>query len=242
MMGRIAGFLLLAGLAFLGAGVALLPMRLVLDGARLDQAGLAAADVSGTVWNAKLTQARFRGTELGTLRLGLSPLSVVSGSLALRFSLSGAREASGKGALLLLRQPGLEKVTASVPLDGLSPSLPLRGALRLSGVSFRFAGQRCLGAAGRISTDALGASAASLGWQGPDLEGPVTCVGKEAVAELTGEREGVRVRARLVIDSTGLVKLDSTVSGVDANGEVALGAAGFAPSSDGWTRTDQGRL
>lgn len=242
MMQRMVGFVLMAVLAFLVAGIALLPMRLVLDAARLDSAGLAAAQVSGPVWGATLTSARFRGLELGTLRLGLSPLSLVAASPALRFSASGSGAASGKGALHLLRQPGLEKVNASVPLEGLGLPIPLRGTLRLTDVSFRFVGQSCRGAAGKISTDALSASAASLGWQGPDLEGPVTCVGQEAVADLLGEREGVSVRARLAIDSTGLMKLDSSVAGLDANGDLALGAAGFARGGDGWTRTDQGRF
>ncbi len=241
MMRRLFAFLLLGALVFVLAGLALLPMRVVLAAARLDRAGLSAGHVTGSVWGAKLSEARFRGAALGTLRLGLAPAALLTGSVQLQFSTQGAGEASGVGRLLL-RAPGLAQVNATVPLSGFSTPIPLRGSLRFVGVSFRFAKGRCVGAAGRISTDALSASAASLGWQGPDLEGPVTCVGNAAIANLVGEREGVQVQARLALDAGGMLKLDSSAAGLDAAGQAALGAAGFVQGPDGWTRTDQGRL
>ncbi len=242
MMRRLFAFLLLGALVFVLAGLALLPMRVVLAAARLDRAGLSAGHVTGSVWGAKLSEARFRGAALGTLRLGLAPAALLTGSVQLRFATQGAGEASGVGRLLLLRAPGLAQVNATMPLSGFSTPIPLRGSLRLAGVSFRFAKGRCVGAAGRISTDALSASAGSLGWQGPEIEGPVTCVGNAAIANLVGEREGVQVQARLALDAGGLLKLDSSVAGLDAAGQAALGAAGFVQGPDGWTRTDQGRL
>lgn len=236
-----AGLALLALVVFVLAGAALLPMRVVMEAARLDQFGLAAGNVSGSVWAAKLSQARFRGADLGTLRLGLSPLSLLAGSPSVAFATLGASDASGAGSFRLPPQPGLENVSAAIPLSGMGTPLPLRGQLRLVGVSFRFANGKCVGAAGRITTDALSASAASLGWQGPDLEGPVTCVDNAALATLAGERDGVRVLVRLWINNGAFLKLDSEIAGVDALGEAALSASGFVQGPNGWTRTDQGR-
>lgn len=237
-----AGLAALMAAVFVLAGIALIPMRVVLQAGRLDRAGLAAGSISGSVWGARLSEAQFRGADLGSVRLGLSPLSLLRAAPQLRFATLGAGDTTGAGGFYLPPQAGLAKVSAAVPLSGWNTPLPLRGYLRLVGVSFRFANGRCVGAAGRITTDALSASAASLGWQGPELEGDVTCVDNAALATLTGERDGIRVLARLWINNGAILKLDSEVSGVDAAGEIALQAAGFTQTPTGWTRTDQGGL
>lgn len=234
-----------AAIVFLLGGIALLPMRMVLVAARLDRAGLAAAEVSGTIWNGALRGAQFRGADLGDVRLGLSPLSLLRLAPQMRFAApgnGGVQSASASGAMRLLISPGVVKLNAALPLGIWKSPIPLQGQLRFADVSFRFERGRCIGASGRVSTDALTASASSLGLQGPVLEGPVTCDGPFALANLAGEQNGMRVLAKLRIDARARVKLDSEVSGVDGVGEAVLSAAGFTLGPNGWARSDQGHL
>ena len=243
MMVRLIAVTLFAVIVFLIAGIALLPMRMVLAAARLDQAGLAAAEVTGTIWHGALRGAQFRGTDLGDVRLGLSPLSLLQLAPQIRFAApgdGGVQSASASGAMRLLISPGVDKLNAALPLGIWQSSIPLQGQLRFADVSFRFERGRCIGAAGRVSTDAL--SAGSLGLQGPVLEGPVTCDGSFVLASLAGEQNGMRVRVKLRIDAGAHVKLDSEISGMDAVGEAALSAAGFTLGPNGWARSDQGHL
>ena len=244
-MARVLSVAVFAAIVFILAGLALLPMRMVLAAARLDQAGLAAEEVSGTIWDGRLRGAQFRGADLGDVRLRLSPLSLLRLAPQVRFAApgdGGSEAARASGAMHLLIGPGVDRLNAALPLAIWNSPIPLQGQLRFENVGFRFEGGRCKGASGRVSTDALSASAGSLGLQGPVLAGPVTCDGKFALAALAGEQNGVRVHAKLRIDAEARVQLDSEVSGVDAAGEAVLSAAGFTLGPNGWARTDQGHL
>ena len=72
------------GLATLLVLLAVAPLSLVL-GDRAAAAGLSAAEVSGTVWRGRLSDAAYRGLRLGDVGLGVRPLSLLAGCPRLGF-------------------------------------------------------------------------------------------------------------------------------------------------------------
>ena len=81
--------------AFVLGAIILLPLRVVLA---LGDAGLAARQVSGSLWSGQLADAAWRGVPLGDLAVGLAPLSLLSGAPRLGFegpALTGTAMADG---------------------------------------------------------------------------------------------------------------------------------------------------
>jgi general secretion pathway protein N len=133
----------LFGTMFVVALVLTLPMRVLLGAAAT---GLAAREVTGSIWTGRLLDARAGPALLGDLRAGIAPLSL----LAARARIGVAREGTGAPFAATLSVGGARRA-----VEGLTGTVPVAGALPLAGIAFTdvdatFRDGRCQRAAGTV--------------------------------------------------------------------------------------------
>ena len=146
----------LAAAAVLIAGVAQLPLRLVLP------AGLAATDVTGSVWAGRTTGGQWRGAAIGDMDAGLRFWPLLAGRATMAVAgpgLAGTLHLAG-------RELGVEGLSGRIRL---TTTLPIE-TIDLDGVTAVFAAGQCLRAAGRVQ-----ALASTPG--GGMMQGDVRCDG-----------------------------------------------------------------
>ena len=219
------------------------PLRWAMDRLGLEDQGLSAAEVRGTVWSGRLTGASWRGLHLGEAHVGLRPLPLLLGRT--RMVIETDEGGPNPGRAVLVRGggvSGLTEATLNVPVQLMNAPLPLQGQLRMAGVTVLFRDGRCEQAQGRIATDILQRSAEFLQWQGPELSGSLACRGGALVAPLAGARDGTEIRAGFQVTGSGAYRLDSRVLTSDLTLATALTLAGFQRRSDGLARVDEGRF
>jgi general secretion pathway protein N len=223
------------GLATLLVLLAVAPLSLVL-GDRAAAAGLSAAEVSGTVWRGRLSDAAYRGLRLGDVRLGVSPLSLLAGRPRLGFKGEAATGAArlGRGAVELI------DVDAALPLGQLAPDSGLAGTVRMVGVSLDLRDGECRRADGQVALADI--SLAGLQLPGLVLSGDPACAGASLALPLRGQAEGVDVQADLLIGADGGYQMDMILRTTRPEVEAALGAAGYERTLDGYQRRLVGRL
>lgn len=229
--------------AFLLLLIAFAPLRWAMGRLGLEREGLAAAQVRGTIWAGRLTQASYRGLQLGDADVGLQLLPLLLGRTRLTVETGAGGPAPGRAVLIRgggLR--GVENATLIVPVQLLQTPLPLQGELRLSDATVLFRNGACHEAQGRVATDLLQRSAAFLQWQGPELSGELACRGSAIVAPLSGARDGTEISVTFRLDPNRAYRVDTRVLTSDLTLGAALALAGFDRRADGFVRVDQGRL
>jgi general secretion pathway protein N len=236
---RLSALLFVAVL--LVAGLALLPLRAAIDALGLQDTGLTAAGVEGTIWSGRLTGAAIRGVPLGEIRTRARPLPLLTGTTRIAFEATGG-SAAGSGELLRAGQvTGVEAVDASLPLALFRTALPLDGTLKLEQFTVHFRDGRCVLARGRMSTDALQRSPALMRSAGTLLSGPARCEGGALVFPLHGAAPTGEVALTLTLAADGGYRTDIRVDSRDPALRAGLSLAGFAAAGNGQTRTEQGR-
>lgn len=223
------------GLAALLVLLAMAPLSLVL-GDRAAKAGLSAAQVSGTVWRGRLSDAAYQGLRLGEVRLGVSPLSLLAGRPRLGFQVEAANGAArvGGGGVELI------DVDAVLPLGQLAPASGLAGTVTLADVSLDLRDGQCRRARGQVSLGDISLAGLSL----PELvlAGAPTCAGASLALPLRGQAEGVDVQADLRIGADGGYQMDMVLRTTRPDVEAALGMAGYERTLNGYQRRLVGRL
>ncbi|WP_375272994.1 type II secretion system protein N [Sphingomonas sp.] len=138
------------------AMLALLPLRLVLGWAGLDDQGFAARQVRGSVWSGRLSEARFGDLALGDLDARVSPLALLIGRarVALESRSGGAQALSGTVELSRNRA-GVIGATGPIEPGSAFAPLPV-AALNLDEVSVRFVDGACEAAEGRVRAEIAG--------------------------------------------------------------------------------------
>lgn len=211
----------LAGTVVLGAAV-LLPLRAVLA---LGDGGLAARQVSGSLWSGQLADAAWRGVPLGDLTVGLAPLSLLTGTPRLGFAgpaLTGAAMVDGVMGL-----------SGMVDASGQTP-LPI-GRIALQSLSIRFAGRSCDTASGGVTVTATGPAATALGGT---LQGLARCEAGTLLLPLASATAQLQLR----IDGDGSWQALISVTSIDETARTGMLAAGFVPTPQGLSRTLEGHL
>jgi hypothetical protein len=210
---------LLAGL-MLGLAV-FLPARLALPAPPL-----AASAVSGSLWQAELTDAQAGGLALGTISLRVQPAALLGGRL--QWHVAGAVSGS------------LWRSAASQGADGLSgrltgaalPGLPVR-SLDLAGVTLALDGAgRCQAASGQVTASLASAIAGQTA-----LTGSPACDGDALLLPLASG-DG-RLRLDLAI-RPGRWQARAGIAGASPAEMVALTAAGFRPDGAALARVQEG--
>lgn len=220
----------LGALALVAVGVAVLPMRWVTERYVPD---LEADAVTGSVWDARFTNARFQGMALGDIETGLSFRDLVTGEASVRFrkvsepiegqffatrTVRGVRGLNGQTAVPVLPAPW-PKVTLAVA-DGQVTLTP---------------GGECRTASGKVS-----ASIADLPVVGslPLLEGVAQCDGPDLLLPMAAR--GGPGRLRLRVQPGGRWSAELGLVSESAFGIAALAAAGFRPVASEMVRTVAG--
>jgi len=229
---------LVFAVALLVALLALLPMRLALGWMGLDEEGLSAREVRGSVWSGHLVEAGFGGAALGDLSASLSPLQLA----LLRTRVDVARDGTAKGPLegaVTLSAGGfsLDRVTTMVPAGDLSPLLPLE-TIGLDDVSVRFTDTSCASAEGRVRATIAGGIAGLDLTQG--FQGAIRCEGSRLLMPLASPSG--QERLAISIAPGGAYEANLQVRTADQAVIDQLTAAGFIPNADGYRLSVNGRL
>jgi general secretion pathway protein N len=218
--------------AFALALVALMPLQLVLPRTSWPP-GLAASEVGGSLWRGTLRQAHWRGAALGDLRLGLSPLPLLTGRQQLWVRAPHARLAVSAGRLR-----GISGGNGVLPLPPVS-GLALRASLEEARMLFDETGCREAGGRVRIEVALPGDTLPPL-----VLAGTPACDGRSGRLVLAPEDPtgSLQVEATLSIEADGGYRLQSLARSDDPALRAALMLHGFQEAAGSLSRVLEGRL
>lgn len=227
------GAMLLVGLLLF------LPMRLALGLTGLGEQGLVARRVSGSIWGATLSEARFGDLALGDLSARLSPLPLLIGQV--RVPLAGPDSpgaAPVRAALTLSRHAlGVEDATGGFATGRVFAPLPVT-SLDLEDVTVRFRDGRCEAAEGRVRAT-LGAAAAGIALP-PSIAGPARCDGGALLLPLTSQAGTESIRLR--VEGDGRYRAEFSIQPTDPLLGARLEATGFVATPDGYRLSVEGRF
>ncbi|WP_106640063.1 type II secretion system protein N [Allosphingosinicella vermicomposti] len=223
------------GCATIAALAAFLPLRIVVSWLDLDEQGLAAREVEGSLWSGTIREAQFTGLPLGDLdaRLQILPLLTLRARMDVE---SPANPEQVKGGISVTRtSSGIDDMNARIDTAALFAPLPLM-ALTLSDVSVRFTNGACDKAGGRVSATL----AAMPGLPAlPSPSGDVRCDGGALLLPLAaGSSE--RVDIRLHADGRYEARLQTAGGGPEM--APVLTAAGFTAGAGGYVLERRGKF
>ncbi|MEC3949501.1 type II secretion system protein N [Sphingobium sp. HWE2-09] len=215
-----------------------LPMRVALGLAGLERLGVAAREVRGTVWSGRIDQLMLGDMPLGSVRAGLSPLSLLVGRA--RFDIARTKGLADdiSGALTVgLGRIGVDDMTGVMPLGRVFAPLPV-GSLMLEDVSAYYAGDRCGHAEGRVRARMAGQFPGLNLSQG--LSGVVACDGDALLLPLVSQSGMEKITLR--IWRSGRYAAEMRVETADPTLAATLGQAGFAGADGVQVLKVEGRL
>lgn len=229
----------LFGAMLLIALIVFLPMRLVLGWAGAGEQGLSARQVGGTIWGARLSEARFAGLPLGDLQVRLSPLPLLIGRAAVeleRPGQGGASPLSGR-AFVSRYGSGVDDLTARLATGAVFRPLPV-ASLDLDDVTVRFEDDQCVAAEGRVTATLAGeVSGIALP---PTVSGVARCDAGALLLPLAGQAGAEAVSLRLTGD--GRYQADLAIRPTDPAAVERLTRSGFTAGPDGYRLSIEGRL
>jgi hypothetical protein len=214
-------------------GVALgatLPMSFVAHRLDLQNAGVSADEISGSVWNARIRRAHYRGLTLGDVEASLDPVSVLGGTRRVAI-----RAAYGRFTLLEGNMRGIESADLTIPVQRLPILSSFAGDVAVESGALVFADGRCVRAAGRLVTDVM-----RRAFAGPTLSGAISCGDGVAAARLEGRTADMEVRTALELDADGGYRAETQVMSSDPRVRAMLALAGFVEMASGFVRSDEG--
>jgi len=210
------------GATFLIGVLVLLPLRVML--AAGDQ-GLAARQVSGSVWAGQLGDATWRGIALGDLAVALAPLSLLTGAPRLTFA-GPALVGTASGA-------GVTGLSGSIDASGQTP-LPI-GRISFQNLDIAFENGSCTAASGGVTVTTTGPVASAMGGE---LNGLARCDAGKLLLPLASATAGMQMR----IGGDGRWQALISLATVDGATRSALLASGFTPTPQGLSRRLEGHL
>lgn len=225
-------------LALLFGLLLFLPMRVALGVAGLERLGVAAREVRGSVWSGRIDQLMLGNMPLGSVRAGLSPVSLLMGRA--RFDIARTKGLADdiRGALTVgFGRIGVDDVTGAVPLGRTFAPLPM-GSLMLEDVSAYYSGDRCGHAEGRVRARMAGQMPGLNLSQG--LSGVVTCDGDALLLPLVSQSGMEKISLR--IWRSGRYTAEMRVETADPTLSATLGQAGFASIGGGQVLKVDGTL
>ena len=215
--------------------VALIPLRVAASWYGAE--GLAAREATGSIWLGMLKEAQLGPVPLGDVRARLNILPLLLGRARLSLSQEGP-DRHFDGAVSVSRHSfGLEDMTGQFRPGSLLAPLPVT-ALDLDDVSVRFDNGQCESAEGRVRATVAG-ELAGIPLPG-GLAGEVRCAAGAMLLPLAGQSGFGRID--LSIRADGSYRIDLVVRQADPTLAPRLGAAGFLPSAEGYTRRIEGHF
>lgn len=174
--------IILVLVAAIVVGLWLTPMRWAVDFLPLEQHGVRIDSASGSVWNGKLSNVSMRGVEFGDVALQLGPLSLLSGSPAVRFSsdagLAGAAAQAGAGVRLT-------ELKGRMALSRLQADAPPGSELVFGDVSLELDGSGCRAASGSVLVEGLDERVRAAGGPPGPYAGALRCAEGELIVDVS---------------------------------------------------------
>ena len=201
-----------------------MPMRIALGMAGLEQVGVAARDVRGSLWSGRFDQLMLGTVPMGSVRAALSPVSLLMGRA--RFDIwrrTGAADDVSGAMTVGFDRIGVDDVTGAVPLGRSFAPLPV-GSFVMNDVTAYFSGDRCGHAEGRVQAQMAGQFPGLNLSQG--LSGTASCDGDALLLPLVSQSGLEKINLR--IWRSGRYVAEMRVETADAALAQALGKAGFA--------------
>jgi general secretion pathway protein N len=225
-------------LALLFGLLLFLPMRVALGVAGLERLGVAAREVRGSVWSGRIDQLMLGNMPLGSVRAGLSPVSLLMGRARFDIARTQGLADDIRGALTVgFGRIGVDDVSGAVPLGRTFAPLPV-GSLMLEDVSAYYSGDRCGHAEGRVRARMAGQMPGLNLSQG--LSGVVTCDGDALLLPLVSQSGMEKISLR--IWRSGRYTAEMRVETADPALAATLGQAGFASIGGGQVLKVEGIL
>lgn len=220
--------------------VALFPLPLALSLLDLDQIGVSARSVSGSIWSGRLDEVAAAGVPIGTVEARLSPFELLLGRA--RIDVGRPADAAGdgplSGAVTVSRNSlGVADVTAVVPLAAALAPLPVSN-VTLSNFNVRFDGGACTRASGSARAVLTGSIAGVALAQG--LNGNAVCDGRYVRIPLTSQSGQERLDVRVAVDGEYVADLIAILP--DTERVAALAALGFEAVPGGYRLRATGRF
>lgn len=228
----------LFGAMLLVALVVFLPMRAALGWFGVGDQGLVARQVSGTIWGATLTDARFGDFALGALHAELSPLPLLIGQARITLAAPDDVAQPFRGAIGVSRHTAsIDELTAHLATGRVFAPVPVT-ALDLDSLSVRFRDGRCDSADGRVRATLAG-DAAGIALP-PLLSGTARCDGDALLLPMTSQAgtEGIALR----ITGDGGYRGELSLRPSDPATIQKLEAAGFVAGPGGYRLSVEGHL
>ena len=221
--------------AFAFSLVALIPLSVAIGW--FGVSGLAAREATGSLWLGMLKEAQLGPVPLGDVRARLNMLPLLLGRARLSLA-SDAPDGHFEGALSVSRHSfGIEDMTGSFRTGALFAPVPIT-ALMLDDVTAHFANGQCESAEGRVRATAAGEMAGLPVPAG--LAGNLRCAEGALLVPLASQSGAGQVN--LSIRADGSYRLDLVLRQADPTLVARLAAAGFQPSTEGWTRRIEGHF
>ena len=214
------------------------PLRLAIEAADLPRFGLAARDVSGSIWDGRIGGLALGRQDLGSFDVQLRPGPLLLGRAAMRFDRRDELQGPLSGTLLSGGQThGVEGLTGRLSAALLFAPVPVE-ALEFDGVTVLFANGACREARGQM-TAVVGTRFGGLDLT-RGLAGPVSCEGQRVRARLASA--GGRESLEFFLAEDGRYRAFMTLRGVPQQVAAPLGLLGFQTGPDGLTLTMSSRL
>lgn len=235
-LGAVLALLLLAAVA-----LAVMPLRLAF--AWWAPAGLAAGDVSGSIWAGHAGNLSYRAAMLGDVDVALQPMALLRGEAAWRLTRGGdaplhmtLASAMGGDTVRIERLDG--RITLSQDAARALPVGVSVDALNFRDFSLTYGGNGCTTASGRVQlVPQLPIAAFNLSY---GLTGEIACHDGTIILPLRGQSGMERVDVRIAPDGHYVARLSLAADTPDM--ARALRALGLADGADGFGVTYRGRF
>jgi general secretion pathway protein N len=216
----------------------LLPLRVALSAADLQQLGMSARQVGGTIWQGRIGELMLGRQLLGTFDVRLDPGALLLGRIAMPFErldqvqgpLTGVLRAGGS-------LTGVERLNGAISAANLLGGAPI-DALIFTDTTILFEGDRCAEARGRIAANLavrFGPLALDRGFAGT-----VTCEGDRIRARLASQAGTEQVE--FFVNASGRVRGWITIRSPLPGLDTLLSTYGFRTGSGGLTLPFETRL
>jgi general secretion pathway protein N len=216
----------------------LLPLRIALSAADLQQLGLSARQVGGTIWQGRIGELMLGRQLLGTFDVRLDPGALLLGRVAMPFErldqiqgpLTGVLRAGGSIT-------GVERLSGSVPAANLLGGAPI-DSLTFTNTTIIFEGSRCAQASGHLAANLavrFGPLAIDRGFAGT-----LACEGDRVRARLASPAGTEQVE--FFVNSSGQVRGSITIRSPLPGLDTLLSTYGFRAGPGGLTLPFETRL
>lgn len=225
------------GIAFLAA-LALLPLRIALSASDLQQLGLSARQVGGSIWAGRIGELMLGRQLLGTFDVRLDPGALLLGRIAMPFERLDAVQGPLTGVLRAGGSVrGVERLNGSVPAANLLGGAPL-DAISFTNATILFEDGRCVQASGQLAANLavrFGPLALDRGFRGV-----IACEGERVRARLASDAGTERLEFYVGKDGRvrGWITIRNPLPGLDT----ILSTYGFRTAPEGLTLPFETRL